>query len=128
MRKRAFGPDSASPYSSGLMAGDLAFVSGQIGRDPKAGVIGKTVREQTETTIANLTAGLAEAGLDLGDVVKTTVFLTDLTTIEEMNAVYRDAFPEPHPTRSTIGVNGLANPELKVEIEAIARIRGKALD
>lgn len=126
MGKRAFGPDSASPFTSGLMAGDFAFVSGQIGRDPKTGVTGKTVREQTETTIANLTAVLAEAGLELGDVVKTTVFLTDVTTIEEMNAVYRHAFPEPRPTRSTVGVSGLASPELKVEIEAIACVRGKA--
>lgn len=82
------------------------------------------MREQTAAALANLKAVLVDAGLDLGDVVKTTVFLTDVTTIDEMNAVYLEAFPEPLPCRSTIGVAGLPAPEFKVEIEAVARVRG----
>ena len=116
MAKQAFGPVSSAPYSSGIKTGGLAFVSGQIGQ-------GETVAEQTASALANLTTVLAAAGLDLSDVVKTTVFLTDVTTIAEMNEVYCATFPEPLPCRSTIGVNGLPAPELKVEIEAIAQTR-----
>ncbi|WGX95804.1 RidA family protein [Nocardioides sp. L-11A] len=106
------------------MSGDLVFLSGQVGKDPQTGETGGTVREQTAAALANLKAVLVDAGLDLGDVVKTTVFLTDVTTIDEMNAVYLEAFPEPLPCRSTIGVAGLPAPEFKVEIEAVARVRG----
>jgi 2-iminobutanoate/2-iminopropanoate deaminase len=106
------------------VSGDLVFVSGQVGKDPVTGEIGATVAEQTAAALANMRAVLADAGLDLSDVLKTTVFLTDVTTIEEMNGVYRSAFSEPLPCRSTIGVAGLPAPEFKVEIEAIARARG----
>ncbi|HET7690863.1 MAG TPA: RidA family protein [Nocardioidaceae bacterium] len=116
MTKQAFGPVTAAPYSSGIKTGELVFVSGQVGQ-------GATVAEQTEAALTNLSKVLADAGLDLGDVVKTTVFLTDVTTIAEMNEVYRATFPEPLPCRSTIGVNGLPAPEFKVEIEAIAQAR-----
>ncbi len=116
MTKQAFGPVSSAPYSSGIRSGELVFVSGQVGQ-------GETVAEQTAAAIANLTTVLADAGLDLSDVVKTTVFLTDVTTIAEMNEVYLAAFPEPLPCRSTIGVNGLPAPQFKVEIEAIAKAR-----
>lgn len=94
-----------------------------MGKDPKTGETATTVREQTAAALANLKAVLADAGLDLSDVLKTTVFLTDVATIEEMNEVYRAAFPEPLPCRSTIGVAGLPAPEFKVEIEAVARAR-----
>lgn len=106
-----------------MTSGDLVFVSGQVGKDPQTGETGTTVREQTQAALNNMKAVLADAGLDLSDVLKTTVFLTDVTTIDEMNAVYRDAFPEPLPCRSTIGVAGLPAPEFKVEIEAVARAR-----
>src|SRR5437868_5980150 len=87
MAKQPFGPVSAAPYSSGMKTGELVFVSGQVGQ-------GATVGEQTESALANLAAVLADAGLDLSDVVKTTVFLTDVATIAEMNEVYRATFPE----------------------------------
>lgn len=98
-------------------------MSGQVGKDPQTGQIAPTVREQAATALANLKAVLEDAGLDLSDVVKTTVFLTDVTTIDEMNDVYGGAFPTPLPCRSTIGVAGLPSPDFKVEIEAIARTR-----
>ena len=79
--------------------------------------------EQTASALTSLQKVLADVGLDLGDVVKTTVFLTDVTTIDEMNEVYRATFPEPLPCRSTIGVDGLPAPEFKVEIEAVAHTR-----
>lgn len=124
MEKKQIGAPSPAPYSSGLVSGDLVMLSGQVGKDPVTGEIGATVREQTAAALTNLRAVLADAGLDLSDVLKTTVFLTDVTTIDEMNEVYREAFSEPLPCRSTIGVAGLPAPEFKVEIEAIARTRG----
>ncbi len=94
MTKQAFGPSSPSPYSSGLLAGPYAFVSGQIARDAATGEIaGGSVAEQTEMVIDNLESVLAGVGLGLADIVKTTVFLTDMATFEEMNAVYRRRFP-----------------------------------
>ena len=122
MSQQVFGPVSTAPYSSGIVAGEFAFVSGQIGRDASTGEIADGVAEQTRVTLANLAGVLADAGLALDDVVKTTVFLTDMSTFEEMNAVYREAFPAPLPARSTIGVAALPALGLRVEIEAIARV------
>jgi 2-iminobutanoate/2-iminopropanoate deaminase len=98
------------------------FTAGQIPLDPATGELtGDTVTEQTERVLKNLQAVLAAAGCGLGDVVKTTVFLTDLATFAEMNAVYSAFFREPFPARSTIQVAALPK-GARVEIEAVARV------
>lgn len=105
--------------SPGLRVEDFIFTSGQVGRDQKTGRIRETVREQTEQALMNVKTILEEAGASVIDVVKVTVFLSDMSDYGEMNKVYTDFFDEPQPARSCIGTN-LARPEYRVEIEAIA--------
>lgn len=111
------------PYTPIVSANNLLFVSGQIGIDPQTKHVGKTVAEQTEQVLKNMEAVLIDAGASLTDVVKTTVFLTDISTFQEMNVAYERAFPTPRPARSTVGVKELpriGGTPLLVEIEAIA--------
>jgi 2-iminobutanoate/2-iminopropanoate deaminase len=120
-RKMLIGVPSTRPYSPALVAGPFVFVSGQVAIDRTTGkVVGSGVDAQTTQVLDNLEALLREAGLGLDDVVKTTVFLTDIKDFAAMNEVYRSRFAQPLPTRSTVEVSALANLELKVEIEAIA--------
>lgn len=117
-------PAAVGPYAQGVRCGDWLFTAGQIPLDPATGEItGTSVTEQTEQVIRNLRAVLRAGGCDLCDVVKTTVFLTDLATFAEMNAVYAAHFREPFPARSTIQVAALPK-GARVEIEAVARVRG----
>ena len=123
--KIPLGAHSERPYSAGLIAGPFVFVSGQVGIDPASGAIaGRDIGSQTAQVLRNLEAVLAQADLTLDDVVKTTVFLTDMSDFGAMNEVYRSRFGRPMPTRSTVQVSGLARPEMKIEIEAIA-LRGE---
>lgn len=117
-------PQAVGPYSQGIRMGDFVFTAGQIPLDPATGEItGATVTEQTTRVLENLKAVLAAGGCTFDDVVKTTVFLTDLATFGEMNAVYANYFKQPFPARSTIQVAGLPK-GARVEIEAVARLRG----
>ncbi|QQG50493.1 MAG: RidA family protein [Candidatus Saccharibacteria bacterium] len=112
------------PYTPIVSANNMLFISGQIGIDPKTNHVGQTVTEQTKQVLKNMETLLANEGAGLGDVVKTTVFLTDMSTFQEMNAVYENTFPAPRPARSTVGVKELprlGDTPLLVEIEAIAR-------
>jgi len=113
-------PTPSLPFSAGIRANGFIFTAGQVGTDPKTGKIaGPDVASQTRQTIANLQAILEAGGSSLAQLVKTTVFLADMSTFEEMNAVYRELIPEPRPGRSTVQAK-LARPELLVEIEGIA--------
>ena len=119
------GNATGRPYSPALLAGPYAFVSGQVGTDPATGhLAGPDIEGQTDQALKNIAALLAQAGLTLNDVVKATVFMTDMAEFARMNEVYRSHFQEPMPTRSAVEVSCLARPELKVEIEAIA-LRGE---
>lgn len=113
-------PAAIGPYSQAIRAGGMVFVSGQVPLDPKTGaVVEGGVREQTRRVLDNLAAVLAAAGLGMGDVVKTSVFMTDLSRFAEMNEVYASAFPAPAPARATVQVSALPKGAL-VEIEAVA--------
>jgi reactive intermediate/imine deaminase len=107
----------SGPYSSVLVAGDLVFVSGQGPFAPDGTIVGDDVAEQTRQTIANLRACLRAGGAELGDVVRVSAFLQDLTDRAAFNEVYAEHFPEPRPTRTTVqaGLNGFL-----VELDAIA--------
>lgn len=115
-------PAAIGPYSQGVDTGELVFCSGQLPIDPATGELdGTTTSQQTVRSIANLEAVLAAAGLDLTDVVKTTVYLTDIADFASMNDVYTEYFTGAAlPARSAFQVAALPR-GARVEIEAIAR-------
>ena len=114
-----FAPRAVGPYAQAVRTGNLLFCSGQIPLDPETMTItGLTVQEQTARILDNLTAVLRPLDLTLDNVVKTTVFLTDMADFQAMNEVYAKRFGDHTPARSTIAVKALPLGAL-LEIEAI---------
>lgn len=114
-------PRPVGPYSQAVVSGDLVFCAGQIGLDPATGrLVEGGFSMQLAQVLANIRAVLAAEGLGLGDVLKTTVFVTDLKDGPALNEAYGKAFPEPYPARSTVQVAGLPAGAV-VEIEVVAR-------
>ena len=115
-------PAAIGPYSQAIQVGNLVYTSGQIPIDPETGVfVEGGIKEQTRQSLTNVKAILEEAGLNMGHVVKTTVFLADMGDFAEMNAVYAEFFSEPYPARSAVAVKTLPKGAL-VEIEVVAAI------
>jgi 2-iminobutanoate/2-iminopropanoate deaminase len=113
-------PAPVGPYSQAIESDPMIFCSGQIALDPDSGkLVEGGIEIQTRRVLQNLSAVLQQAGLDLIDVVKTTVFLVDLADFEVLNRVYSEHFSPPYPARSTVQVAGLGL-KARVEIEAIA--------
>ena len=113
-------PGAIGPYSQAIKAAGLIFCSGQIPIDPATGdFVSDKVAEQTEQVLKNLNAVLTAAGCGLGDVVKTTVFLADMSDFAEMNEVYSRFFSDNKPARATVQAAGLPR-DARVEIECIA--------
>ena len=113
-------PAAIGPYNQAIKAGNFLYASGQLGIDPLSGdFVAGGVTEQTEQVFENIKAVLAEAGLSLANVVKTTVFLSDMADFSAMNEVYAEHFQAPYPARSTVAVKTLPKNGL-VEIEVIA--------
>lgn len=113
-------PKAVGPYSQAVATGSFLFCAGQIPIDPATGeLVEGDVTAQTERVLQNVAAVLRANGNTFADVVKTTVFLTDLANFAAMNAVYAKYFAEPFPARSTIQVAGLPK-GAQVEIEVIA--------
>jgi 2-iminobutanoate/2-iminopropanoate deaminase len=113
---------AGAPYSQAIAvpAGRMVFVSGQVPLDPVTGALaGDDVATQTRRALANVAAVLEAAGASLADVVKTTVYMTDLGQFGAMNEVYAEAFAGHAPARATVGVLALPVGAL-VEIDAIA--------
>ena len=112
------------PYSPVRQAGNLLFVSGQVGINPENSMVPKDIAWQTERTLLNLENALKKEGASLNDVIKTTVFLTNMDNFAAMNEVYEKRFGAPRPARSCVGVGELphvaGDTELLVEIEAVA--------
>jgi 2-iminobutanoate/2-iminopropanoate deaminase len=117
-------PAAVGPYSQAIKTGNLIFASGQIGLDPATGKLQEGLEAQTRQVLANLTAVLSAAGASMADVVKTTIFLVDMSQFATVNAIYSTAFPTPPPARSTVQVVALPLGSL-VEIEAIAIVNGQ---
>jgi 2-iminobutanoate/2-iminopropanoate deaminase len=112
-------PFQGAPYSQAIAADGFLFVSGQLGLKAGDAAISGDIEAQTEQIFANLAAILAEAGSDLGKIVKTTVFLQNLDDFQAMNGVYAQHVGDTPPARSTVEVAKLPSGAL-VEIEAIA--------
>jgi 2-iminobutanoate/2-iminopropanoate deaminase len=113
-------PFQGAPYNQAITVGDLVFVAGQLGVAPGAsGMVGDGITEQTEQVMENLAAILEASGSGLANLVKTTVFLTDLGDFAAMNEVYARHVGERPPARSTVQVAALPS-GARVEIEAIA--------
>lgn len=112
-------PAALGPYSQALVQGDMVFCSGQIPLDPATGEMAQGIENQTRQVLKNLTAVLAENGMTLTNVIKTTVFLADLNDFTAMNQVYAQHFTQPFPARSCVQVAAIPKGSL-VEIECIA--------
>lgn len=113
------GISAGGHYSSAIVAGGWVFTAGQTPRDASRRVIGETIEAQTEATLDNLSRVLAEAGTSLRNIVKVTVYLTDLKLFPRFNVTYGARFPDLKPARTTVecGLQGVL-----IEIDAVACI------
>lgn len=116
-------PAALGPYSQACRAGNLVFTAGQVGLDPDSGQLVGGLEAQVRQVMANLSAVLEAAGSGLAQVMKTTIFLADMSHFAQVNAVYAEYFPEAPPARSTVQVARLPLNAL-VEIEAIGLCEG----
>ena len=112
-------PGAAGPYSQAIAADRFVFVSGQLPVDPATGSIPEGIEAQANASLSNVKAVLEAAGCTLNDVVKTTVFLSDMGNFSVVNEIYAGYFGEPFPARSCFQVAKLPKDAL-VEVEAIA--------
>jgi 2-iminobutanoate/2-iminopropanoate deaminase len=113
-------PAAIGPYSAGVRAGNLLFLSGSIPLDPATGqVVAGDITAQATRVMENIAALLTAAGASFPQVVKTTVFLADLNEFAAMNEVYAKYFTEPFPARSTVQVARLPR-DVRLEIEVVA--------
>lgn len=113
-------PQAIGPYSPGLTAGNMLFLSGSIPLDPVSGqLVDGGIREQTTRVMENIRGLLAAAGADFNHIVRTTVFMVDLGEFAAMNEVYASYFTAPYPARSTVQVARLPR-DVRVEIDVIA--------
>lgn len=114
-------PAAIGPYSQAVVANGLVFCSGQIAIDPKSGDIPPALEAQMHQVLSNLRAVLAASGSSLAHVVKTTVFVRNMSDFAQINAIYASYFPEKPPARSTVEVSRLPR-DVLVEIEATATL------
>ena len=113
-------PKALGPYSQAIKAGGLVFCSGQVPIDPATDAfVPGGIKEQTRQSLTNARNVMQAAGLDLSNVVKTTVFLADMDDFADMNSVYAEFFTPPYPARSAVAVKKLPKGAL-VEVECIA--------
>ncbi len=115
-------PDAIGPYCHAMKVGNLLFCSGQTPLDPKSmKLVGITIEDQTRRVLENLAIVLADTGLSLNNVVKTTVYIKNMDDFEGMNKVYEEMFEGHKPSRTTISIK--QNPlDALVEIECIAEL------
>ena len=115
-------PDAIGPYCHAMKVGNLLFCSGQTPLDPETmKLVGTTIEEQTERVLKNLSIVLADSGLTLKNIAKTTVYIKDMADFQGMNKVYEEIFDGHKPSRTTISIK--QNPlDALVEIECIAEL------
>lgn len=113
-------PKAVGPYSQAVSMGDFLFCSGQISIDPKTNeVFTGDIKTQTEMVMKNVEAVLAAGGMNFSNIIKTTIFITNMNDFATVNEVYAKSFKEAPPARSTVAVAGLPK-GVNVEIEVIA--------
>ena len=118
--KTRMAPAPIGPYNQAVQTGQLLFISGQICIDPESGELkNKDIKQETEQVMHNLGAILQAAGLDFNNVVKTTIFITDMNRFGEINEVYGKFFERSFPARETVQVSALPK-FVNVEISMIA--------
>lgn len=113
-------PEAIGPYSEGIRVGNLLFTV-QIGTNKKGEIVAEDTAEQTAQCLKNIGSIMEAAGAELDDIVKCTVYLTDMDDFEKVNRIYKDFFRRPYPARACIQVGRLPG-GVKVEIEVIAYI------
>jgi 2-iminobutanoate/2-iminopropanoate deaminase len=115
-----YAPEPIGPYSQAVQFGNMMFVSGQIAINPEDGSVFRgTIEDETHIVMKNLKTILAEAGVSLHDVVKTTIFVKDLNNFDKINWVYGEYMGESRPARETVEVSRLPK-DVNVEISCIA--------
>lgn len=113
-------PAPIGPYNQAVMTGDMLFISGQVALIPGTGDLANTdLTEETHQVMKNLKAILTEAGMDFSHVVKTTIFLSDMSLFAAVNEIYGSYFTSDYPARETVAVKGLPK-NVNVEISMIA--------
>ena len=112
-------PAAVGPYNQAVLSGNTLYLSGQIGLNPQTQRMETSFDEQTNRVFANIRAILDEAGYTFADVVKTTVYLTDMSNFARLNELYGTFFQPPYPARSCVAVTALPKDAL-VEIEVVA--------
>ena len=116
-------PKAIGPYSLAIQTGQLVYTSGQIGLDPETGeLVSGGIDAETRQVLTNLRNVLEASGSSLGDVIKTTVFLSDMADFAKMNGIYAEFFNQNPPARSTVAVAGLPKGG-SIEIEVVATLR-----
>ena len=117
-------PQAIGPYSQAVKAGNLMFISGQIPLDPKTGdLVSQSIEDQAKQVLENVKSICEAAGCSLDDIVKISIFLTDLSNFAVVNDMMKEYFSEPYPARATVEVSGLPL-GVNVEIEAVVLING----
>ena len=114
-------PAAIGPYSQGIKVGNLIFTSGQIPLDPATGTFPEGIQAQARQSLSNVKAILAEAGVSMDQVIKTTVFLKDMNDFAVINGIYAQYFTEPFPARSCVEVARLPK-DVLLECEVIALV------
>ncbi|HPB17754.1 MAG: RidA family protein [Clostridia bacterium] len=114
-------PEAVGPYSQAVRANDLLFVSGNLAIDAQTGkIVEGGIEKQTHMVLKNITVLLNGAGLNMSDIIKTTIFIKDMNDFSKVNSVYAEYFTSDYPARSTVEVSRLPKDAL-IEIECIAK-------
>ena len=124
-------PDPMQPFniSQGYIVGNLVFTSGQAAIDEEGNLVGiGDFNAQAEQTFRNLAAVLQQAGSSLAQVIKVTIYLTDMANFPSIVALRQQYFTQPYPADTIVEVKSLALPELEIEIEAVALIAGNPIE
>jgi 2-iminobutanoate/2-iminopropanoate deaminase len=113
-------PQPLGPYSQGIKAGNMLFVSGQGSIDPKTGkMLGEDIETQTRQTMQNIKAIVEASDFSMSDLVKVSIYLKNASDFQKMNEIYRTFFSQNPPTRTTVQT-GFVNSSMLIEIDAIA--------
>ncbi len=116
-------PAAIGPYSQGVLAGDILFTSGQLGIDPSTGKLaGEDIETQSRQALLNLAEIIIASGGTKESIIKTSIFITEMTAFQKVNQIYSDFFEGHRPARSVVGAAALPL-GAKIEIEAIAVIQ-----